>query len=219
MIEELVMDKFLVALPRSSVKHHHQPAGSTKSDSTTAVNPGSSNDKLIGVKRSPPDDQKENKTSSSAHYDDDDMFEAPTKKTANGKKLQMYLDFGQKSLNETIQCPRCNLLYMKHDLEDLKQHERYCERVDLPPQLAAATIKTLQLVTEWTNDNEKIVWAKKAEKETKGKLKDSTGYNPKTFFKTTAIGKLMETMKFELGAADEFVRIIYELPFTFSKFV
>lgn len=191
------MDKFLVALPRSS-KHSH--AGTTRLESQ----------KVIGVKRSPPDDQKENKISMSADGDDD-IFAAPVKKTTHSKKLQMYLDFGQKSLNETIQCPRCNLLYMKHDLEDLKQHEKFCEKVELPPQLAASVIQSLVTVTEWSGESERIVWAKKFQKESKLKLKDAGGYNAKSFFKAAGIVRLMEMMKLELGAVDEFVRLCLDI--------
>ncbi|CAM9709154.1 unnamed protein product [Scytosiphon promiscuus] len=45
---------------------------------------------------------------------------------ASGKKEQMVLDFGQKSLGQRILCPRCNVLYVCGSADDKAQHASVC---------------------------------------------------------------------------------------------
>jgi hypothetical protein len=46
------------------------------------------------------------------------------------KKVQLYLDFGQKSFGETVCCPECEMVYVKSDLEDSQRHQNYCKQVE-----------------------------------------------------------------------------------------
>lgn len=48
-----------------------------------------------------------------------------------GKSMQMYLDLGQKTFNQSIECKKCNLLYISDDPEDQARHQQYCKEVKL----------------------------------------------------------------------------------------
>jgi hypothetical protein len=190
------MDRFVISLPKAS---HLK-----KKIALSNVDRNLSGSKRIIAEVSPVDDQKENKLATF----DDDLAQRGSSHGSSSKRLQMYLDFGQKSLNETVQCPRCQLLFMKHDLEDLKQHERFCQKTNAPPQLSQVTIQSLSSIFEWPKDDERIVVIKKRNQKRKSfSMKDqreSDNINS-TIFKMQGIIKLIEIMKSELGAVDNYV--------------
>jgi hypothetical protein len=49
---------------------------------------------------------------------------------------QMYLDFGQTSFGATQTCPKCSLVYVISESEDVKVHGHFCDQVYLSSLLS-----------------------------------------------------------------------------------
>ena len=39
---------------------------------------------------------------------------------------QMYLDFGQRSFNKSVNCKKCSMTYVPSDADDLLRHKKHC---------------------------------------------------------------------------------------------
>jgi zinc-finger of acetyl-transferase ESCO len=75
---------------------------------------------------------------------------------ARPEKLQMYIDVGQKSFGKSKQCKHCNFFYLIGDLEDEKEHNKFCASVNMA--VSFSTLRILPSVTlkEYKNES-KIV--------------------------------------------------------------
>ena len=51
------------------------------------------------------------------------------------KPQQMFLDLGQKTFGATMQCPQCNMFFIKGDLEDEKRHKAFCTQFNRNPTI------------------------------------------------------------------------------------
>jgi hypothetical protein len=206
------MDRFIVSLPKSSTSSHKLISKKHK----IAVNPSGNCKKrnCVDVSAS---SEKENAASelSGTAKSVQSLFGPPS----TTKKVQMYLDLGQKSLHETILCQACSLLYTKNDPEDIKRHEKYCKAKSLPPHLSSQLLRKCNMVKEFSEEKASVLCFKNRSSLISRGDKDSDCLEFKTFSdpsisKLPAIIKLMEMMKEELGAVDQYVSL---LPF-FSVF-
>ncbi len=143
------MDKFIVSLPKLSLSSPFTTVNSSALSSKKRKAPGSTSVSSQNSKRRAIIDscEKENVVVNS-----EDQASGPS----SLKKVQMYLDFGQKSLLETVQCPHCDLLFRSHDLDDLKQHQQYCKERLLPPQFSSNFLLKGQILNEFPHEKEKI---------------------------------------------------------------
>jgi N-acetyltransferase len=55
--------------------------------------------------------------------------DATTNSSSKKKKLQMFLDLGQKGFGKSNQCRHCSLVYLIGDDEDEKEHNKYCKEM------------------------------------------------------------------------------------------
>ena len=46
----------------------------------------------------------------------------------------MYIDIGQKTFNKSVQCNHCNFFYLMGDVDDEKEHAKYCATMGQPIQ-------------------------------------------------------------------------------------
>lgn len=125
------MNRFLTVLPKNSSKI---------SSTTNATNNNMKKRPFTEVHSSP---ITANTTSSSTNDANNDNSGAThqlgTQQTSSSsysshttkqrKLVQHFLDIGQKNFGVPITCPKCQLLYVADDNEDIKRHRKYCEQV------------------------------------------------------------------------------------------
>ena len=132
------------------------------------------------------------------------MVSGPSSEGSRRLKMQMQLDFGQKSLGERILCKKCGLLYMAHDSDDLKQHAQFCKDAQKPVSLPSLTGHHI------------LVSSSSA-------LKGGEGYSIVQIttgqrLHRDAIHRVIEKMEQEVGTSEKFVSHICSITWEFASF-
>ena len=115
----------------------------------------------------------------------------PSSSSSASQKMQMQLDFGQKSLGASELCKKCGLLYMLHDSDDQKQHAQFCKDTQKPlviPSLNGHQVLASEHNKSKREDEFSIISVKTGQK-----------------LHREALHKVVERMEREVGTSEHFV--------------